>query len=124
MIRPDKVLQNFADGIGVRRAQLSMEWVDQFAAEQAAVSSSRNVDRADTELLSAGRLGHGSAVYPRQYKGAGHLRSIGKMLTVSASNLSWHVGSPANLPPSTKRALLSPVLASFGVAVTVAKTFT
>lgn len=102
---PAGVREHFADNMGKRGAQLSVEWqslLQRYRAEYPALAS--QVDCMHERKLPAGWEA-ALPVFPPNAAGLSTRDASGKLLNALAQHIPWLIGGAADLSPSTKTRL-------------------
>lgn len=111
---PPEVVEDFANGVGTRGAQLRSQWNDDFAkyAEQFP-DEAKQLESIWNRSLPAG-WDAALECYPADEKGLASRASSGKVLNQISVNLPWLVGGSADLAPSNNTRLLADGDGDFG----------
>jgi transketolase len=105
---PEGVYDHFAEGIGVRGAQVHKEWNELFAKYKAQYPDLANeVDLMQRRELPAG-WDRNLPVFPADPKGIAGRDASNKVLNVLAQNIPWFLGGSGDLGPSNKTTLTYP----------------
>jgi transketolase len=102
---PDRVKENFANGIGKRGHELRIAWdqmLERYTKDHPVLAD--YLYRMQRRLLPDG-WDKNLPVFPADAKGLATRDSSGKVLNVLAQNVPWLMGGSADLAPSTKTLL-------------------